>query len=70
VVDHGRSQAVVHKKLFVSKTDYKLNSRTLTWEVRDRELQVSAWVSVQNQNRLQQIHGKKACLRMLVKATA
>lgn len=44
--------------------------RTLTWEVRDRELQVSAWVLVQNQNRLQQIHGKKACLRMLVKALA
>lgn len=34
VVDHGRSQAFISKNLFVSKTDYKPSSRTLSWEVK------------------------------------
>lgn len=48
------------KKLFVSKTDCKLKSRTQ--EVRDRAL-------VQNQNRLQWLHGEKS-LRKTGKALA
>lgn len=51
-MDHGRFQAFASKKLFVSETDHKLSSKTLTREV--RELQATVWVLVQNQSRLQQ----------------
>lgn len=57
VVDHGRSWAFIPKKLFVSKTYYKLSSRTLTWEVKNASCLCLS--IVQNQNTLQQIPGKK-----------